>query len=98
MAYSKSLLLDFYRAGGRSPAPCVVAIHGGSWVGGNRLDDGTKRQLNDYLARRGYAVASIDYRLAPEWIWPAQREDLLAAVAFLRARAAELGSDPTRFV
>src|SRR5439155_18903472 len=77
---------------------CVVVIHGGSWVGGDRKDDGTKRQLNDWLARRGYAVASIDYRLAPKFIWPAQREDLLAALAFLRAQAAALGIDPTRFV
>jgi len=98
MEYSKSLLLDFYRAVGRSPAPCVVVVHGGSWVSGNRLDDGTKRWLNDWMARHGYAVASIDYRLAPQWIWPAQREDLLAAIAFLRAHASKLGIDPARFV
>jgi len=96
--YSKSLTLDFYRAVGRSPAPCVVVIHGGSWVGGNRKDGGTKPWLNHWLARHGYAVASIDYRLAPEWIWPAQREDLRAALAFLRAHASELGIDPARFV
>jgi acetyl esterase/lipase len=98
MVYSKSLPLDFYRALGRSSAPCVVVVHGGSWLSGNRMDDGTTRWLNDWMARHGYAVASIDYRLAPEWIWPAQREDLLAAVAFLRANAAKLGIDPSRFV
>jgi acetyl esterase/lipase len=98
MEYSNSLMLDFYRAVGRSPAPCVVVIHGGSWLGGNRKDEGTKPQLNHWLARHGYAVASIDYRLAPEWIWPAQRDDLLAALAFLRAQAPALGIDPTRFV
>jgi len=98
MEYSKLLMLDFYRAVGRSPAPCVIVVHGGSWVGGNRKDDGTARWLNDWLALHGYAVASIDYRLAPEFIWPAQRDDLLAAVAFLRAHAAQLGLDPARFV
>jgi acetyl esterase/lipase len=98
MEYSQSLLLDFYGAVGRCPAPCVIVIHGGSWVGGNRLDDGTKRPLNDWIARHGYAVASIDYRLAPESIWPAQRDDLLAAVAFLRGHAPALGIDPARFV
>src|SRR3712207_7356248 len=49
-----------------------------SWVSGNRLDGGTKRWLNDWLAGLpggGYAVASIDYRLAPQFEWPAQRED-----------------------
>jgi acetyl esterase/lipase len=62
------------------------------------MDDGTKRELNDHLARRGYAVASIDYRLAPEFIWPAQRDDLVAAIAFLRANSTRLGIDPTRLV
>ena len=99
MAYSGELLLDFYRPPGRlGPAPCVIVIHGGSWVWGNRMDGGTKRWLNDHLARRGYAVASIDYRLCPEWVWPAQRDDLLAAIAFVRANAAALGVDPTRIV
>jgi len=99
MAYSGDLLLDFYRPPGRrGPAPCVVVIHGGSWVSGNRMDDGTKRWLNDHLARRGYAVASIDYRLCPEWVWPAQRDDLLAAIAFVRAQAAALDVDPARIV
>lgn len=98
MAYSGSLLLDFYRAIGRSPAPCVVVIHGGSWVSGNRKDSGTSRWLNDWLAYRGYAVASIDYRLCPQWTWPAQREDLLAAITFLREHASPLGIDPMRLV
>jgi acetyl esterase/lipase len=99
MAYSGDLLLDFYRPPTRrGPAPCVIVIHGGSWVSGNRLDDGTKRWLSDDLARRGYAVASIDYRLCPEWVWPAQRDDLLAAIAFVRAHAAALDVDPARIV
>lgn len=98
MEYSKSLLLDFYRAVGRSPAPCVVVIHGGSWIGGNRKDDGTTRWLNDWLAQHGYAVASIDYRLCPEFLWPIQRDDLLAAIEYLRAHAAKLGIDPNQFV
>lgn len=101
MQYADGLMLDFYRpagVAGRSPRPCVIVIHGGSWVGGNRLDGGTKRWLNDWLAARGYAVASIDYRLAPQFPWPAQRDDLLAAVGFLREHAAGLGIDPDRLV
>ena len=80
------------------PAPCVVVIHGGSWIGGNRKDDGTTRWLNDWLAQHGYAVASIDYRLCPEFIWPTQRDDLLAAIEYLRAHAAKLEIDPNQFV
>lgn len=98
MKYSGSLKLDFYRAVGRSPAPCVVAIHGGAWYLGDRKESRAIRQSNNWLARHGYAVASIDYRLAPRAIWPAQRDDVLAAVAFLRAHAAALGIDPARVV
>jgi acetyl esterase/lipase len=82
----------------RSPRPCVVMIHGGSWVSGNRLDGGTKRWLNDWLAGLGYAVASIDYRLSPQFKWPAQRDDLLAAIRFLREHAGALGIDADRLV
>lgn len=99
MQYADGLALDFYRAAGaagHSPRPCVVVIHGGSWVWGNRLDGGTKRWLNDWLAGLGYAVASIDYRLSPQFQWPAQRDDLLAAVRFLREHAAALGIDGNR--
>jgi acetyl esterase/lipase len=104
MQYADGLALDFYRpaaaagAAGRSPRPCVVVIHGGSWVSGNRLDDGTKRWLNDWLAGLGYAVASIDYRLSPQFQWPAQRDDLLAAIRFLRDHAVDLGIDADRLV
>jgi acetyl esterase/lipase len=101
MQYADGMMLDFYRAAGaagHSPRPCVVVIHGGSWVSGNRLDDGTTRWLNDWLARLGYAVASIDYRLSPQFKWPAQRDDLLAAIRFLRDHAAALGIDGDRVV
>jgi acetyl esterase/lipase len=101
MQYANGLALDFYRpagAAGGSRRPCVVVIHGGSWVAGNRLDGGTKRWLNDWLARFGYAVASIDYRLSPRFKWPAQRDDLLAAIRFLRDHAADLGIDQDRLV
>jgi acetyl esterase/lipase len=101
MEYADGLALDYYRApaaAGGSPRPCVIVIHGGSWVCGNRLDFGTKRWLNDWLAGLGYAVASIDYRLSPPFKWPAQRDDLLAAIRFLRAHAADLGIDGDRLV
>lgn len=91
------LPMDFYRpaevpVGG---LPCVVMIHGGGW------DSGDRQQLpgfNHWLVSRGYAVAAISYRLAPEHPWPAQRDDTLAAIAYLKANATALGIDPTRIV
>jgi acetyl esterase/lipase len=98
MRYSDSLLLDFYPALGSSPAPCVIALHGGGYTDGDRKDGGTNLRLNNWLARHGYAVASIDYRLAPKYTWPAQRDNVLAALAFLHAQAQSLNIDPGRVV
>ncbi len=90
------LALDFYPAAGRTtPAPCVVVIHGGGWDNGDRTQIAG---MNHYLAQRGYAVAAISYRLAPKNVWPAQADDIGAAIAFLKQQAGVLGIDPTCFV
>lgn len=93
--YSSSQQLDFYPAMGRAQAPCIIVIHGGGW------DDGDRGQLasfNYLLARDGFAVADISYRLAPASRWPAQRDDVAAAVAFVKAHAKELGVDSSKLV
>jgi acetyl esterase/lipase len=89
------LSFHFYRAVAQSAAPCVIVLHTGGWNGGSWDEF---QAFNSHLARRGYAVAVVDYRLAPRWQWPAQRDDVLDAVRVLRERAAEFGVDPTRFV
>ena len=96
-AFAEGLMLDYYRPAGAGsrPAPCVVVVHGGGW------DSGDRKQLagfNHWLASRGYAVAAISYRLAPAFQWPAPRDDTLAAIAYLKAHAGELGLDPGRLV
>lgn len=88
------LPLDFYPTE-RANAPCVIAIHGGGWDRGDRTQ---LAPFNHWIARHGYAVAAISYRLAPKFQWPAQRDDVLAAIAFLKAHAAELGLDATRLI
>lgn len=93
LAYAGDLKLDLYPAGGRSPAPCVIVIHGGGWDSGDR---GQISHFNDWLSAQGYAVADLSYRLAPQFRWPAQREDVEAAFAFLKANAPELGIDASR--
>ncbi len=91
------LAFDFYRPPPESGPrrPCVIVIHGGGWDGGDR------RQLpgfNHWLARRGYAVAAISYRLAPRFTWPAPRDDVRAAIDHLKLHAETLGIDPARLV
>ncbi|MEO6004203.1 MAG: alpha/beta hydrolase [Opitutus sp.] len=95
MSFAPELSLDYYRAVGRSHAPCVIVVHGGGWDSGSR-DQLTG--LNHWLARHGYSVAAISYRLAPKFPWPAPREDTGAAIAFLKANAERLGLDPERLV
>ncbi len=98
--YSKvkgqALTLDLYSPRmAEGPAPGVIVIHGGGWRSSDRKE---LPKLNQYLAARGYLVASIDYRLAPRARFPAALEDVKAAVAYLKTHAAEFGLDPTRLV
>jgi len=94
VAEGNQLYLDLYRpVDAGDSLPLVVTIHGGSWRGGNRHELGA---LNYYLAARGYAVASLDYRLAPKFPHPAASRDVNAAVQFLKSNAARLQIDRTR--
>ncbi len=89
------LQLDFYSVKAVSKKPCVVIIHGGSWSGG---DDKQLPELNSYLARRGYQVASIDYRLAPDYKNPQSVEDVKNAIQYLKINAKKLQIDTNHFV
>jgi len=98
---ARPLELDLYLppAGGR--APVVVFLHGGGWRLGSRHSAGPAYRAADptpfeQVALAGIAVASIDYRLTGEAVWPAQLHDAKAGVRWLRSRADELGVDPDR--
>jgi len=89
----KKLLLDLYlpeKATG--PLPVIVGIHGGGWANGSKAGG-----QGSWLARHGYAVAVINYRLSGEAIFPAQIEDCKAAVRWLRANAKKYNLAPERF-
>lgn len=85
------LHLDLHLPAGTGPHPVVVWIHGGGWREGSRRDPPAA-----FLAGRGYAVASIDYRFSWQARWPAQLHDCKGAVRWLRAHAAAHGLDPVR--
>jgi acetyl esterase/lipase len=74
------------------PPPLIVWIHGGGWWKGGK---GEQSAVEIFASR--YAVASINYRLAPNATFPTQIHDCKAAVRWLRAHAVEYGYDPTRF-
>ncbi len=76
------------------PAPLVVWIHGGAFkLGDKAMVGGTVQPLLD----AGYAVASVNYRLSGEALFPAGPQDVKAAVRFLRANAEDYGLNPDQF-
>ena len=103
------LLFDFYAPCDDTVAqrPLVIVVHGGAWAAGNKAD---LAEFSQFLAKRGYAVASVGYRLSlpsnplcwdqdadsVKLIRAAARaiQDARAAVRFFRANAAEYRIDP----
>src|SRR5580693_9383321 len=87
------LLGDLYSPKGLDKAPILVAVHGGGWQIGNR-----KFYLNwgPYLAKNGYAVFAIEYRLMKLGVktYPGSLYDTKAAVQYVKANASQLGIDP----
>ena len=77
----------------KKPRPAVIALHGGAWRHG---DKGDMMEVAIKLAKRGYVVASVGYRFAPDWPFPAQLEDVQAAVRWLRQHAEEYQIEPEK--
>ncbi len=75
------------------PHPAVLCIHGGGFRAGNRE---SYLPLCIRLAQHGYVAATVTYRLAPKFQFPAPLHDVKAAVRYLRANAAKFGIDPDR--
>jgi acetyl esterase/lipase len=89
----RALLLDLSVPEAASPPPVVVYLHGGGWKVGAR--DMNPERLRS-LAEHGFAVASIDYRLSGEATYPAQLDDVRAALAWLETHGAEHGVNGSR--
>jgi acetyl esterase/lipase len=88
--------LDLYLPNtGVGPFPVIVSLHGGGFMVGDKADG----QLNPMLegVRRGYAVASVNYRMSGDASFPAAVQDVKAAIRYLRAHADQYNLDPRRF-
>jgi acetyl esterase/lipase len=83
------LELDLYRPDGVENPPVALYLHGGGWAVGTRADRVQERVLP--VVAEGIAIASASYRLTDVAQWPAQRDDVVAAVTFLRDNAGDLG-------
>jgi acetyl esterase/lipase len=78
---------------GRQPG--VLLLHGGYWLSG---DKGSWKTFAKKLSARGYAVFAANYRLSGQRHWPAQRDDSVAALAYVKRYAARYHLDPNRVV
>jgi len=91
VTYCNSQTMDIYipSAAVTHPLPIAVYVHGGG------LSAGDKANINpvflNALASAGYAVASVNYHLAPLYKYPVQIEDLKCAIRYLRANAQMYG-------
>jgi len=91
LTYCHSQSLDLYipRGAVTRPLPVAMYIHGGGMTAGDKAD--LSPVFLDALASAGYAVASVNYRLAPGSRFPAQIEDVKCAIRYLRAKAPRYG-------
>jgi acetyl esterase/lipase len=87
--------VDVYTPKAVAPFPVVVLIHGGGWVQGDKMEYKTSIKTEALLAR-GYAVVAVNYRLSGVAKFPAQIQDVKAAVRWIRANAATYKFNPNK--
>ncbi|MCB1231302.1 MAG: SMP-30/gluconolactonase/LRE family protein [Verrucomicrobiae bacterium] len=89
----RKVAMDVFVPAGDGPFPGVLLVHGGGWTGGKRE---AFEPFAVELAKRGYVVGNVDYRLATEAKFPGAVLDCKAAVRWLRAHAKDYRLDPER--
>jgi len=75
---------------GDGPFPTILAIHGGGF---RARDKSLYRPFASHFTDLGYALVSADYRLAPQYTYPAQVEDVFCALAWVHANKETYGFD-----
>ncbi|WP_237389572.1 alpha/beta hydrolase [Bacillus sp. USDA818B3_A] len=91
---SPTQTLDIYLPEGDGPFPVIVCIHGGAFAFGDSRGSDCVSALKGL--ERGYAIVSVNYRLSGEAKFPADVEDVKAAIRFVRANAAKYSLNPEK--
>nr|WP_294503681.1 alpha/beta hydrolase [uncultured Rhodopila sp.] len=74
------------------PMPLLLYIHGGGFTVGSSEDTA---YITSRIAREtGLVVVSVNYRLAPEWPFPAGLDDCFAVLGWLRQHGSDIGGNP----
>ena len=90
----RDLKLDIIYPEHAEKRPCIVWICGGAWL---QMSVSAHLAYLCDLAREGFVVASVQYRTSNEAVFPAQLEDVKAAIRYLKAHSERYGIDPERF-
>jgi acetyl esterase len=93
---SRAIGLRVYRPETTSALPLLLYMHGGGWVTGSL--DSHDRVCRMLANRLPAIVVAVDYRCAPEYVFPAALDDVETAWHWARAHADELGADGAHFV
>jgi len=89
--------LDIYAQAGMQNAPVLVYIPGGGFVGGDkRSDENFYANVGSWFAGHGVLTVIANYRLAPEFPYPAGGEDVSAALTWVHKNISRFGGDPQR--
>jgi acetyl esterase/lipase len=89
----KQICLDAVIVESSKPSPLVISIHGGGWLEG---DKNSTSSILIKLVAEGISWVTIDYRLSGEATYPAQVEDCVYALQFVKSKAKEWNIDPER--
>ena len=89
-AAGEAWLARIYQPRGKGPFPALLDVHGGVWSQGDRTSNAF---LDQHLAASGLVIIAIDFRLAPQYPYPAQVVDINFATRWLKAHAQEFNAD-----
>lgn len=86
--------LDVYVANSSKPLPAMVYIHGGGWSGGSKTR--IPQWLAEAVSQGWLSVVSVEYRFTDVAPHPAQVNDCMRAIQFVRQNATAWNIDPSR--
>lgn len=92
--------LDIYAPRDADKRPVLLFVHGGGFLRGDKGDNGSWQNANvaRMAAQAGLVGVTINYRLAPDYPWPAGADDVAAAVRWVRTHIAQYGGDPDTII
>src|SRR5258708_149194 len=89
-----SLKLDVSIPDGEGPFPVAILVHGGGWTAGDKEKNFVP--LFPSLTQAHFVWVSVNYRLAPQYRYPACVEDVEQSIRWVKAHTAEFKGDPKR--